>query len=298
LLHLFFATGTTEAKEILESNSLLGTDQQISQIDKIYQRLSAFICVLISKEIILAIETVIFDLGGTLIEYAGVYETWPELETPGFAAAYGVLSQNGHTLPPFESFRQAGFSQLPRMWQAATRQEGNFQVHTLLQEALADLGINSFANGDLLAAAQAYGSAIQQQATLIDGAVETVTAVKAAGYKVGLVSNTIFPGEMHRADMARFGLLDHFDTTLFSADVNKWKPNADPFLHVLAALGMRAETAVYIGDDPASDMVGGKAARMRTIYFPSSQRFPQPDGVKPDGQIGSLAELLPLLATW
>lgn len=246
----------------------------------------------------MTIETVIFDLGGTLIEYAGEYDHWPELETPGFAAAYDVLSQNGHTLPPFESFRQAGFSHLPRMWQAATHKKANLQVHALIGEALADLGINSFANGDLLAAAQAYGAAIQQQAWLIEGALETVTAVKAADYKVGLVSNTMFPGSMHRADMARFGLLDHFDATLFSADVNKWKPNADPFLHVLAELGMGAETAVYVGDDPASDMVGGQTAGLRTIYFPSSQRFPRPDGVLPDGEINSLAELLPLLATW
>jgi len=246
----------------------------------------------------LTVETVIFDLGGTLIEYAGEYKHWPELETPGFAAAYEVLAQNGRMLPPFESFRQAGFTHLPRMWQAATRQEANLQVHALLGKALADLGVNSLANGDLRAAAQAYATAIQGQAWLIDGALAAVTAVKAAGYKVGLVSNTMFPGEMHREDMDRFGLLDHFDATLFSADVNKWKPNADPFLHVLDALGVGAETAVYVGDDPASDMVGGRAAGLRTIYFPSSQRFPKPDGVQPDGEISSLAELLPLLASW
>jgi putative hydrolase of the HAD superfamily len=108
----------------------------------------------------------------------------------------------------------------------------------------------------------------------------------------------MFPGEMHRTDMARFGLLDHFDTTLFSADVNKWKPNADPFLHVLDVLGVRAETAVYIGDDPASDVVGGRAAGLRTIYFPSSSRFPTLDAIQPHGKINSLAELLPLLASW
>ena len=246
----------------------------------------------------MAVETVVFDLGGTLIEYAGEYEHWPELETPGFAAAYEVLAGNGRSLPPFAQFRDAGFAHLPRMWQAATRKEANLQVHALLGEALAELGVNSFNNGDLLAAAKAYGTAIQQQAFVIEGAVEAVTAVKNAGYKVGLVSNTMFPGTMHQEDMDRFGLLNHFDATVFSADVNKWKPNADPFLHVLEELGMGAETAVYIGDDPASDMVGGRAARMRTIYFPSSQRFTKPDGVQPDGEIQSLAELLPLLASW
>ncbi|MCC6604828.1 MAG: HAD family hydrolase [Anaerolineae bacterium] len=246
----------------------------------------------------MAVETVVFDLGGTLIEYAGTYATWPELETPGFLAAYGVLGQNGRSLPPFEQFCQAGFNHLPRMWRAATRREANLQVHGLLAAAWAELGINHFSDDDLLAAALAYGEAIQQQAFVIEGAVAAVTAVKAAGYKVGLVSNTMFPGTMHQADMARFGLLDHFDATVFSADVNKWKPNADPFLHVLEELGVGAETAVYVGDDPASDMVGGRAAGMRTIYFPSSPRFHLPDGLQPDGQISSLAELLPLLASW
>ena len=97
----------------------------------------------------MAIETVIFDLGGTLIEYAGHYESWPELETPGFAAAYETLSQNGRAFPKFEAFRQAGFSHLPRMWQAATRKEANLQIHALIGAALADLGMNSFGNGDL-----------------------------------------------------------------------------------------------------------------------------------------------------
>ncbi len=246
----------------------------------------------------MAVETVIFDLGGTLIEYAGKYEHWPELETPGFTAAYEALFRNEQTVPPFETFRQAGFSHLPRMWQAATRKEANLQIHALLAEACAALGVEHFAEEALLAAAQAYGAAIQQQAWLIEGAVETVTAVKAAGYKVGLVSNTMFPGEMHRTDMTRFGLLEHFDATVFSADVNKWKPNAEPFLHVLDLLGMRAETAVYVGDDPASDVVGGRAAGLRTVHFPSSSRFPTLDGVQPHGKINKLADLLPLLASW
>ncbi len=246
----------------------------------------------------MTIETVSFDLGGTLIEYAGHFDKWPELETPGFTAAYSTFSQNGRQLPPFEQFRQAGFRHLPRMWQAATRKEANLQVHALLGETLAELGVSSFANGDLLAAGKAYGAAIQQQAWLVEGAVEVVTAVKAAGYKVGLVSNTMFPGEMHKADMARFGLLQFFDATLFSADVNKWKPNADPFLHILEEMGVEGETAVYVGDDPASDIIGGKAAGLRTIYFPSSQRFTKPPGTEPDGEISSLAELLPLLGRW
>ena len=64
-------------------------------------------------------QAIIFDLGGTLIEYAGPYATWPALETPGLQAAYGHLQAHGVALPTFAAFRDAGFAILPGRWQAA-----------------------------------------------------------------------------------------------------------------------------------------------------------------------------------
>jgi putative hydrolase of the HAD superfamily len=246
------------------------------------------------------IKTVIFDLGGTLIEYAGPYQTWPELETPGFQAAYNALSQNvnGTPLPDFEQLRDAGFALLPRMWQAAIRHEENLQVTNLLRQSLRQIGVEDISNAQLAEAAMAYGRAIQAQAELIEHARQTVAQIKAAGYQVGLVSNTMFPGQMHREDMGRFGLLPYFDALVFSADANKWKPNPDPFWQVLADLAASPDTAVYIGDDPASDIAGGQSAGMHTIYFQSSQRFSKPDSLEPHAEIASLPELLPLLEQW
>ena len=244
------------------------------------------------------ITTIIFDLGGTLIEYAGDYEHWPELETPGFEAAYDSLQGNGRHLPPFIQFRDAGFSLLPTKWRAATRHEKNLRVIDLIQDSLAEIGVTDVEDQDLNAAAIRYGEAIQAQAWVLETAVETVQQVKAAGYKVGLVSNTMFPGSLHTADLNRFGLIDYFDALVFSADEFKWKPNADPFLHVLTMLDAEPETAVYVGDDPASDVVGGRAAGMHTIYFQSSQRFITPDGVKPHAQINHLSQLLSTVQSW
>lgn len=246
------------------------------------------------------IKTVIFDLGGTLIEYAGPYQTWPELETPGFQAAYSYLSQNtnGTVLPDFTRLRDAGFALLPRMWQAAIRHEENLQVAKLLRRSLRQIGVEDISDAQLAEAAAAYGRAIQAQAELIEHAVQTVAQIKAAGYKVGLVSNTMFPGQMHQEDMARFGLLPYFDAMVFSADVNKWKPNPDPFRQVLVDLDASPDTAVYVGDDPASDIAGGQSAGIHTIYFQSSQRFPKPTNLKPHAEIASLSELLPLLEEW
>ena len=243
------------------------------------------------------IKTVVFDLGGTLIEYAGSYQTWPELETPGFQAAFASLNQNGYAFS-FAHFKAAGFSLLPQLWQAAIRHEKNLQVVDLIAQSLKANDIDYVNKTDVEEAADRYGEAIQAQAYVVDTAVSTVQQIKAAGYQVGLVSNTMFPGSPHRADLARFGLLEYFDAMVFSADLFKWKPNADPFLHVLAELGAAAETAVYIGDDPASDVVGGHAAGMRTIYFKANKRFHKAAGIEPHAEIKHLNELMPTLAAW
>ena len=108
----------------------------------------------------------------------------------------------------------------------------------------------------------------------------------------------MFTGQAHVKDLARYGLVDYFDTLLFSADEGKWKPNAAPFLHVLDALDVAPETAVYIGDNPAHDVGGGQGVGMRTIHIKSSARFPSPNGLQPTAEITQLAELPAILAAW
>ncbi|MCB8946174.1 MAG: HAD family hydrolase [Ardenticatenaceae bacterium] len=246
----------------------------------------------------MAIQAVIFDLGGTLIEYAGAYATWPDLETPGFQAAYGVLAEQGVELPPFAQFRDTGFGLLPSWWRRATLGEQNLRLVDLLTAVLHTHTSNHTNPEWLIEAAEQYQTAVCGQAHAFTDAQPILDTVKSQGYKVGLLSNTMFTGAAHKKDLHRFGLIDYFDTMLFSADVGKWKPTADPFLHVAEELGVEPETAVYIGDDPGSDVVGGQRAGMRTIHVQSSQRFPHPAGVEPDARVTRLGEITAVLAQW
>ncbi|RMH01843.1 MAG: HAD family hydrolase [Chloroflexi bacterium] len=240
------------------------------------------------------LQAIVFDLGGTLIEYSGPYQKWPDMETPGFLAAYAVLQTAQLPLPDFQQFQQTGFDLLPIRWQAAVKGKQNLRLIELLADVLAAYQVVVPPNL-LDRAARAYEQAIQQQARPMPMAKETVARLKEAGYRLGLISNTMFTGAAHEEDLRRFGLREYFDELLFSADVNKWKPNADPFWHVLEALQVAPETAVYIGDDPASDVVGGQRAGMFTIHYHSHSRFPTPNGVHPHARIFGLDELIPAL---
>ncbi|MCA9935463.1 MAG: HAD family hydrolase [Ardenticatenaceae bacterium] len=240
----------------------------------------------------MTLTTVIFDLGGTLIEYAGPYATWPNLETPGLQAAYASLQSRGVTLPAFAALRDTYFDLLPGRWETAVTGQQNLRLADLLGELLhVCCGKNGIQPGWLVEAAELYQHAICAQAHPLDGAKETLEAVKAQGYKLGLLSNTMFTGAAHMADLRRFGLDGYFDAMLFSADVNMWKPQAAPYLQLVKELGDGVDTAVFIGDSPEHDIAGAHNAGLRAILIQSTQRFPVPDHIHPDAIIRELAEL-------
>lgn len=244
------------------------------------------------------IEAIIFDLGGTLIEYSGGYTSWPDLETPGFAAAHRYLREQGVAMPELDRFRLVGFDLLPGRWREATAGHRNLTLPDLLAEVLMNLKVSLPDRRLLEQAAEQYEDAVRAEAKPIPHGREVVSTLKGEGYRLGLISNTMFGSRAHVHDLERFGLADFFDTMLFSADHNKWKPRPDPFLHVMAELDVTPSESVFVGDDPASDVVGGQRVGMRTIYFPSSQRFPSPDGVVSDGRITDLRELPLVLAAF
>ena len=244
------------------------------------------------------ISAVVFDLGGTLIEYAGPYKVWPELETPGLEAAYRFLEGKHVSLPPFSDFRDTAFAHLPGRWQAATEGKRNLRLVDFLSELLHECGVSGVPEEWIAETAQLYQETICSHAEMIEGAREVLIDLKEQGYKIALLSNTMFDGSIHLADLQRFNLDPYFDAMLFSADLDMWKPNAAPYLYLLEKLGAAPQNAVFIGDSPVHDVVGGRNAGMHTIYFRSSDRFAEPDGVQPDTTIHCLDELPRVLSAW
>lgn len=247
----------------------------------------------------MTIEAVIFDLGGTLIEYTGPYDAWPALETPGLQAAYDYLEQQGGQLPEFAVFRDTGFAILPGKWETAVSGGQNLRLVDFLSDIVHTCcAANGIQPTWLVTAADLYQTALCSQAHPLAGAQETLAALKDAGYKLGLLSNTMFTGAAHINDLRRFGLDSYFDVMLFSADAAKWKPRPTPYWHVLGELGVDPANAVFIGDAPEHDIVGAHAAGMRAVLIRASQRFHLPDWLTPDATIENLLELTAVLDDW
>ncbi len=82
-------------------------------------------------------------------------------------------------------------------------------------------------------------------------------------YKLGLVTNGT--GETQRAKLQALALDGLFDPVLISEEVGVRKPDQRIFELALASWGVVAESVLFVGDDPVSDILGAKAAGMRAL---------------------------------
>jgi len=83
-------------------------------------------------------------------------------------------------------------------------------------------------------------------------------------YRLGLVSDGYLG--VQRRKWKALGLEDHFDEAVFSDEFGRenWKPSTRPFEAVLGRLGVEAQKAVYVADNPAKDFYGARRVGMFT----------------------------------
>ncbi|HVA05733.1 MAG TPA: HAD family hydrolase, partial [Acidimicrobiales bacterium] len=134
---------------------------------------------------------------------------------------------------------------------------------------------------------------------LVPDALDTITDLRRRGYKIGVLSNTLWPASFHREVFRRDGLLDHIDAAVYSSEIPWTKPHPKAFQTLLDQLGVTdPERAVFVGDRLFDDIHGAKAVGMHAIYVPHSQiptnQLGHTNG-EPDAVIDRLADLLDIL---
>ena len=134
--------------------------------------------------------------------------------------------------------------------------------------------------------------ALSTRPPVVPGAAETLRDVKALGLSIGLISNAgITPGFVLREILAGHGLLDHFDDTTFSDEVEMSKPATAIFEMALDAFGVAPEDAVFVGDQPVLDVLGPQSAGLWAVQLGGLTA----DGIEPHARIATLDGLVPAL---
>lgn len=114
-------------------------------------------------------------------------------------------------------------------------------------------------------------------------------------HRVRLALITNGAADSQREKLSAIGMQSDFEATAISGELGIAKPDAATFRNVLDQLGIAAEDAWHVGDNPITDVAGAKNAGVTAIWLNRNGVERQPTDPKPDLEITSLTELLPLL---
>lgn len=122
----------------------------------------------------------------------------------------------------------------------------------------------------------------------IEGAIDLLNTLKGK-VKLGIVTNGFT--ELQQARLEHTGLKDHFDLLVISEQVGIAKPNPGIFEHAFQQMGNPdRKNILMVGDNPASDILGGINAGIDTCWF-NWKNKPDPKGIVPNYKISALGEL-------
>jgi putative hydrolase of the HAD superfamily len=129
------------------------------------------------------------------------------------------------------------------------------------------------------------GWEIHENFELYDDVPATFAALRAAGLRIGLVSNSA-------RDVREFAVHHalEVDAGISSFHHGRTKPHASIFRAVLDLLDVEPAEAAMVGDQLADDIEGARAIGMQAILLDREERHPEFDS-----RITDLADLLPRL---
>ncbi len=238
------------------------------------------------------IEAVLFDLGDTLVDLGEGRGSYEERLLLRAGHVHDVLSGQGVAgLPERALFAAALAEDSEAQYHAALAELRGIDIYTVMARFLARQGL-SLSDELVEAAGAAYcvGSG-GPSAPLRAGAREVLQQLRAAGYRLGAISNTVQPARFMAESLARRGLAAYFDAQVYSSEAGVAKPHPDIFRRALDLLGVAAEAAVYVGDRLVADIGGAHAAGLRGVLIEVGHRIERHATIVPDARIRELAEL-------
>lgn len=118
---------------------------------------------------------------------------------------------------------------------------------------------------------------------------ETLNELKAAGFKLGVITNGKSDGQ--RDKIRALGIEPLFDCIVASGDIDIKKPDPRIFFTALQQLGCEPHDAIFVGDHPTNDYAGAQAVGMTPIWLRGFIDWPQEQPL-PTRIIDSLAEVV------
>ncbi|MFN8525871.1 MAG: HAD family hydrolase [Chloroflexota bacterium] len=238
---------------------------------------------------------VIFDLGGTLVEWPGWEDDSPRRWELSFEHLVEKLPNNGWPRRGdyVAAMREAELDH----WRRVENEHWSGPPSGLLRDGFHKLGRRA-SEDELLTALDGYARAVDGWAIVVPDAQDTLIELSRRGYLLGLLSNTWWAAEWHNADLAAHGLAEFLDEIVYTSDLPHSKPHPSVFHELASRLGVAPAECVMVGDRMVDDISGAQGVGMRAVWVRNKSGWPTPDHVKPNGVIERLADLPSLLSSF
>lgn len=225
------------------------------------------------------IDTILFDLDNTLLDFSkaeriALRHTLQQLHIPPCE----------HTLIRYSQLNQQQWELLEQG--KITREQVKVRRYRLLFE---ELGVDCSAEQ----AAHIYETQLGIGHYFMEGA-EALLEQLCKTYRLYALTNGT--ASVQRSRSASAGLDRFFEEIFISEEVGVPKPQKAYFDYCFARIpGFCRERAILVGDSLTSDILGGRNAGVRTVWFNPAQAPGRAD-IRADDEIARLCELPPLLA--
>ena len=188
----------------------------------------------------MTVRAVLFDLDDTLLDwYSAVHSAW-EAVCGEIAPALG-----GDPM----SLREAIRREASLFWRDEAAVEHLRTRPLESREAYVRLALLAEGLDESPARAIAERSLDEMRGriALFHDALDTLDALRAAGLRLGLVTNGHAATQRHKID--RFAIEEHFDVIVVEGEFGKGKPHPEVFAHALAGVGAAPDETWMVGDN-------------------------------------------------
>lgn len=240
------------------------------------------------------IKAVLFDLDDTLIDWSGQSMGNVEINHRHIGNVYLYLEERDFVLPPLDEFLFVFRDCLIASWKEAKKTWAGVAFATVMRDTFLALGLD-ISQINLDHVLHAYDWKPIPGVKPYTDTLPVLQTLHERHYKMGLVTNSMQPMWMRDIELEAFGILPFLHARVTSGDVGFMKPHPAIYETVLDELNVTADTAVFVGDRPANDIVGANEAGMISVWMNPPHLDYDLDGVIPDYTITKLSELLPIL---
>lgn len=244
----------------------------------------------------MAIRGIIFDLGWTLLDFNGDI---PATATQRARDVGDFLASNGFDLDGaavFATYRE----KMRGLWEAGAALNYEYPARLAMLRALRRYLRPKEADRLARGALEASFDSVVRQWQLYPDTITTLSALRAAGYRLGCISNTNDGAHVWRL-VDRFGLRPWLSPIYTSEEIGLRKPHPAIFRMLLDEWEMPPPEVIMVGDTLNADVLGAHNAGMCAVWIdrgpvnPWSNNEEAVDHIRPDATIRQLGGLLDLL---